>query len=161
MRKEEYRDIYQPIEDAEIKYFDEKNTNKLKRLGIKSLYDLFYYFPRAYDDRTNIMKIGDLRGDEYVVLKATLLTVSAPPTRSGLKMVKATATDNTGIIELVWFQMPYLRKTLKIGEEYIFIGQIKRGYVYQLVNPEFKLGSNQQKLEAGEILPIYLSLIHI
>ena len=30
MRKEEYRDIYQPIEDAEIKYFDEKNTNKLK-----------------------------------------------------------------------------------------------------------------------------------
>ena len=155
MRKEEYRDIYQPIEDAEIKYFDEKNTNKLKRLGIKSLYDLFYYFPRAYDDRTNIMKIGDLRGDEYVVLKATLLTVSAPPTRSGLKMVKATATDNTGIIELVWFQMPYLRKTLKIGEEYIFIGQIKRGYVYQLVNPEFKLGSNQQKLEAGEILPIY------
>ena len=155
MRKEEYRDIYQPIEDAEIKYFDEKNTNKLKRLGIKSLYDLFYYFPRAYDDRTNIMKIGDLRGDEYVVLKATLLTVSAPPTRSGLKMVKATATDNTGIIELVWFQMPYLRKTLKVGEEYIFIGQIKRGYVYQLVNPEFKLGSNQQKLEAGEILPIY------
>ena len=90
MRKEEYRDMYQPIEDAEIKYFDEKNTNKLKRLGIKSLYDLFYYFPRAYDDRTNIMKIGDLRGDEYVVLKATLLTVSAPPTRSGLKMVKAT-----------------------------------------------------------------------
>ena len=155
MKKEEYRDMYQPIEDAEIKYFDEKNTNKLKRLGIKSLYDLFYYFPRAYDDRTNIMKIGDLRGDEYVVLKATLLTVSAPPTRSGLKMVKATATDNTGIIELVWFQMPYLRKTLKIGEEYIFIGQIKRGYVYQLVNPEFKLGSNQQKLEAGEILPIY------
>ena len=51
--------------------------------------------------------------------------------------------------------MPYLRKTLKIGEEYIFIGQIKRGYVYQLVNPEFKLSSNQQKLEAGEILPIY------
>lgn len=155
MKKEEYRDMYQPIEDAEIKYFDEKNTNKLKRLGIKSLYDLFYYFPRAYDDRTNIMKMGDLRGDEYVVLKGTLLTVTAPPTRSGLKMVKATATDNTGIIELVWFQMPYLRKTLKIGEEYIFIGQIKRGYVYQLVNPEFKLSSNQQKLETGEILPIY------
>lgn len=155
MRKEEYRAMYQPIEDIGIKYFDEKNINKLKRLGIKTLYDLFYYFPRAYDDRTNIMKIGDLRGDEYVVLKASLMTVTAPPTRSGLKMVKATATDNTGIIEIVWFQMPYLRKTLKIGEEYIFIGQIKRGYVYQMVNPEFKLSSNQKKLDEGEILPIY------
>ena len=155
MRKEEYRAMYQSIEDIGIKYFDEKNINKLKRLGIKTLYDLLYYFPRAYDDRTNIMKIGDLRGDEYVVLKASLMTVTAPPTRSGLKMVKATATDNTGIIEIVWFQMPYLRKTLKIGEEYIFIGQIKRGYVYQMVNPEFKLSSNQKKLDEGEILPIY------
>lgn len=155
MRKEEYRVMYQPIEDIGIKYFDEKNINKLKRLGIKTLYDLLYYFPRAYDDRTNIMKIGDLRGDEYVVLKASLMTVTAPPTRSGLKMVKATATDNTGMIEIVWFQMPYLRKTLKIGEEYIFIGQIKRGYVFQMVNPEFKLSSNQKKLDEGEILPIY------
>lgn len=85
------------------------------------------------------------------------MTVTAPPTRSGLKMVKATATDGSGIIELVWFQMPYLRKTLKIGEEYIFIGQVKRGYIFQIVNPEFKLSSNQKRLDEGEILPIYSS----
>ena len=110
---------------------------------------------RSYDDRTNIMKINELRGDEYVVLKASLMKIVAPPTHSGVKMVKATATDGTGIIEIVWFQMPYLRKTLKLGEEYIFIGQVKRGYVFQMVNPEFKLSSNQRKLDEGEILPIY------
>lgn len=155
MVKEEYMSIYNSLEDVEIKYFDEKNIKKLRSLGVKSLYDLFYYFPRSYDDRTNIMKINELRGDEYVVLKASLMKIVAPPTRSGLKMVKATATDGTGIIEIVWFQMPYLRKTLKLGEEYIFIGQVKRGYVFQMVNPEFKLSSNQRKLDEGEILPIY------
>lgn len=155
MIKEEYMSIYNSLEDVEIKYFDEKNIKKLRSLGVKSLYDLFYYFPRSYDDRTNIMKINELRGDEYVVLKASLMKIVAPPTRSGLKMVKATATDGTGIIEIVWFQMPYLRKTLKLGEEYIFIGQVKRGYVFQMVNPEFKLSSNQRKLDEGEILPIY------
>ena len=155
MLKEEYMNIYNSLEDVEIKYFDEKNIKKLRSLGIKSLYDLFYYFPRAYDDRTNIMKINELRGDEYVVLKASLMKIVAPPTHSGVKMVKATATDGTGIIEIVWFQMPYLRKTLKLGEEYIFIGQVKRGYIFQMVNPEFKLSSNQRKLSEGEILPIY------
>lgn len=83
------------------------------------------------------------------------MKIVAPPTHSGVKMVKATATDGTGIIEIVWFQMPYLRKTLKLGEEYIFIGQVKRGYVFQMVNPEFKLSSNQRKISEGEILPIY------
>lgn len=155
MLKEEYMNIYNSLEDVEIKYFDEKNIKKLRSLGIKSLYDLFYYFPRSYDDRTNIMKINKLRGDEYVVLKASLMKIVAPPTHSGVKMVKATATDGTGIIEIVWFQMPYLRKTLKLGEEYIFIGQVKRGYVFQMVNPEFKLSSNQRKISEGEILPIY------
>ena len=155
MLKEEYVKIYNSLEDVEIKYFDEKNIKKLRNLGVKSLYDLFYYFPRSYDDRTNIMKINELRGDEYVVLKASLMKIVAPSTHSGVKMVKATATDGTGIIEIVWFQMPYLRKTLKLGEEYIFIGQVKRGYVFQMVNPEFKLSSNQRKLDEGEILPIY------
>ena len=155
MLKEEYVKIYNSLEDVEIKYFDEKNIKKLRSLGVKSLYDLFYYFPRSYDDRTNIMKINELRGDEYVVLKASLMKIVAPPTHSGVKMVKATATDGTGIIEIVWFQMPYLRKTLKLGEEYIFIGQVKRGYVFQMVNPEFKLSSNQRKISEGEILPIY------
>ena len=155
MLKEEYMNIYNSLEDVEIKYFDEKNIKKLRSLGIKSLYDLFYYFPRSYDDRTNIMKINELRGDEYVVLKASLMKIVVPSTHSGVKMVKATATDGTGIIEIVWFQMPYLRKTLKLGEEYIFIGQVKRGYVFQMVNPEFKLSSNQRKISEGEILPIY------
>lgn len=151
-----YNTIYWPLENIDIG-IDAKNLKKLEKLGIKSIADMLYYFPRAYDDRTNIKKIGELRGEEYVVLKATLMTVTAPPTRSGLKMVKATATDGSGIIELVWFQMPYLRKTLKIGEEYIFIGQVKRGYIFQIVNPEFKLSSNQKRLDEGEILPIYSS----
>lgn len=134
---------------------DTKDIKKLEQLGIKTIHDLLYYFPRAYDDRTNLVKICDLRGEEYVVLKASIMSISSPPTRTGVKMVKATATDGSGMIDLVWFQMPYLRKTLKIGEEYIFIGQVKSGYRFQMLNPEFKLTSSQKKLSEGEILPIY------
>ena len=149
-----YTSIYANL-DSLTKEIDKKTVKHLQNLGINTLHDLFYYFPRAYDDRTNMVKINDLRGEEYVVLKANILNVTAPPTSSGIKMVKATATDGSGMLDIVWFQMPYLLKTLKPGEEYIFIGQVKRGYRFQMVNPEFKLSSSQRKLAEGEILPIY------
>lgn len=131
------------------------NVKKLKSLGINTLYDLIYYFPRAYDDRTNLLLIEDIRGDEYAVIRAKLLSVVARPTRFGKNMVVATATDGTGVLELVWFSMPYLVKSLKLGEEYIFIGKIKRGYTYQMVNPEYRISRNKENV--SEILPIYSS----
>lgn len=153
-----YLDIYRDFSELkELIKIDDKTIKKLESLEIKSLYDLFYYFPRAYDDRTNIVKISDLRGEEYVVLRGNIMTVTDIPTRNGMKMIKSNVSDGTGVIEVIWFQRPYLKKTLKIGEEYIFIGQIKRGYHYQLINPEFKLYSGQLKDDEGEILPIYSS----
>ena len=150
-----YYDIYSPIENLKLRYFDEKKIKNLKILGIYRVYDLIYYFPRTYDDRTNVLKIKDLRGEEYAVIKATITSIVAPPTRSGLKMIKVTVTDDTGILEIIWYQMPYLRKSLKLHEEYIFIGQIKRGRIFQMTNPEFKLASSPIDLQDGEILPIY------
>ncbi len=151
-----YRNIYNTLELFNIKGVTSALYLKLKKLGIETLYDLFYYFPRAYDDRTNLKKIGQLRGDEYVVLKGNLMSVSAPPTRSGMKMVKGIINDGTGTLEIIWFQRPYLRKSLKVGEEYIFIGNVKRGYTFQMTNPEFKLYKGQNN--KGEILPIYSSI---
>lgn len=150
-----YKKIYESLLNIDIKNLGEKRIKYLNRLGIESLYDLIYYFPRAYDDRTNIKKIGELRGDEYVVIKGNLINISSLPTRSGMKMVKAKIGDGTGFLDIIWFQRPYLIKSMKMGEEYIFVGQVKRGYNFQMVNPEFKLYKGQEK--KGEILPIYSS----
>lgn len=151
-----YKDIYKELELFNIKGVSNATYLKLKKLNINTMYDLIYYFPRAYDDRTNLKKIGELRGDEYVVLKGTLMNISNPPTRTGMKMIKALVNDGTGVLEVVWFQRPYLKNSLKIGEEYIFIGNIKRGYNFQMINPEFKLFKGQKN--SGEILPIYSSI---
>lgn len=153
--KEDYKIIFQDLKDLNLKSLTIKETEKIRNLNIKTLHDLLYYFPRAYDDRTNIKKIEELRGDEYVVLKVQFLAISTPYIPSKLKMTKARATDGTGVIDVVWFQMPYLAKSLKIGEDYILIGHIKRGYNFQMTNPEYKKVSNQIEMEKGEILPVY------
>ncbi|ALQ39143.1 ATP-dependent DNA helicase RecG [Fusobacterium hwasookii ChDC F174] len=154
---ESYRSIYSKLEDIPTKYITAKQLSNLKSLGISTVYDLVYYFPRAYDDRTNIKKIGELKFNEYVVLKANVMSVVNLTVRNGKKIVKAMVSDGTGIMEILWFGMPYIKKSLKIGEEYLFIGQTKKSAVFQLINPEYKLFSGQQKVSEGEILPIYSS----
>ena len=153
--KEDYKIIFEDLKNLNLKSLTVKETEKIKNLNINTLHDLLYYFPRAYDDRTNIKKIEELRGDEYVVLKVQFLAVSTPYIPGRLKMTKARATDGTGVIDVVWFQMPYLAKSLKIGEDYILIGHVKRGYNFQMTNPEYKKVSNQIEMEKGEILPVY------
>ena len=154
---ESYRNIYSKLEDIPTKYITAKQLSNLKSLGINTVYDLVYYFPRAYDDRTNIKKIGELKFNEYVVLKANVMSVVNLTVRNGKKIVKAMVSDGTGIMEILWFGMPYIKKSLKIGEEYLFIGQTKKATVFQLINPEYKLFSGQQKVSENEILPIYSS----
>lgn len=153
--KEDYKIIFEDLKNLNLKSLTAKETEKIRSLNINTLHDLLYYFPRAYDDRTNIKKIEELRGDEYVVLKVQFLAVSTPYIPGRLKMTKARATDGTGVIDVVWFQMPYLAKSLKIGEDYILIGHVKRGYNFQMTNPEYKKVSNQIEMEKGEILPVY------
>ena len=154
---ESYRNIYSKLEDIPTKYITAKQLSNLKSLGINTVYDLVYYFPRAYDDRTNIKKIGELKFNEYVVIKANVMSVVNLTVRNGKKIVKAMVSDGTGIMEILWFGMPYIKKSLKIGEEYLFIGQTKKSAVFQLINPEYKLFSGQQKVSESEILPIYSS----
>ena len=85
------------------------------------------------------------------------MSVLNMPNRSGKKIVKAMITDGTGIMEVLWFGMPYISKSLKVGEEYIFIGQTKKSNLFQFINPEYKLYKGQEKETAKEILPIYSS----
>ena len=152
-----YSDIYLSLEQLPSKTLTDRQLKNLKSLGIVNVYDLLYYFPRAYDDRTNIKKIEELRFNEYVVVKASIMSVVNMTVRTGKKIVKAFVNDGTGLMEILWFGMPYIKKSLKIGEEYLFIGQLKKSNVFQMVNPEYKLYSGKKKMAINEILPIYSS----
>lgn len=153
---ERYDRVFEPLGNFELKGITDKSIEKLKNLGIVTLYDLFYYFPRNYEDRTNFKSINQLKEGEYAVIKGKLFGIETLRTRTRKTMIKAKVSDGTGFVELVWFQMPYLKKSLKMGDEYIFIGNVKRGYNYQMTNPEYRKYA-ESKGVSKEILPIYSS----
>ncbi len=149
-----YKSLYEKIEVLDIKGVGEKTFKSLRSLGIRTIMELITYFPRTYEDRSNIKKINEIRANEYVVIIARILSVENRKTRTRKTMTVARVGDGTGFLEIVWFQMPYLKKNLVVGEEYIFIGNVKKGYNFQITSPEYR--KYKGKI-SEEIKPIYSS----
>lgn len=153
-----YLELYKPFDEIALPKLGEKENKelkKIKKLGIDSVFKLLNYFPRSYDNRTNLKKIAELKDNEYAVIKGEVLSNTLSASYSNKKLVKARVSDGSGLMEMTWFSAPYVSKALKVGEEYYFIGVAKRGYGFQMINPEFKNINSQKKMEEGEILPIY------
>jgi len=131
----------------------------LKRLGIETLDDLLTYFPRTYYDRRNLSRIADLKAGESSSFVGRILTVASRSGRRRRSIITAAVGDDTGIVQIVWFNQPYLAKHFKPGGEMIVTGELSyfRG-ARQIVNPEFELFSDtldREVLNAGRIVPVY------
>lgn len=149
-----YQILYYNIKDIKIKGLGEKTLQKLKGYGISRLIDVFYYFPRTYDDKTNIKKISELSNDEYAVIKGEILKTEIIRTRTNKNLFKAVLTDGKNMMELVWFKMPYLKDTIKSGMDIFVSGKIKKEYGFKIINPDYKIIQEDENIEL-KIIPVY------
>lgn len=95
-----------------------------KELNIHSFYDLLYYFPFRYIDKTHIHKISEIMGDmPSIQLKGRFITCSEQG-EGARKRLHALFTDGSGNIEVVWFNsVKRMKESLQIGKEYILFGK--------------------------------------
>lgn len=124
----------------------------LKKMGIATVYDVLNHFPRAYEDRTGLKKIIECFDGEKCVIKARIKTKSYRRIRKNLDLIKATVYDETGKMEITYFNQKYMMNNLKEGEEYIFFGKVNRGFnKIEMVNPV----TESEQRHTGGITPIY------
>lgn len=154
---EDNLELYKRMFDK-VEGLHEKVLKKFKLLGLNSYFDVLYNFPRTYEDRTNIKNIGEIRNEEFVLVKAMVIKAGMTTTSNRRKLFKAKISDGTGYMELTWFGMPYVKEYVVEGKEMLFIGLAKRGFGWQITNPEFKVLKDDEKVKA-ELLPIY-ALVH-
>ena len=124
-----------------------------KELQIFNFEDLLRHFPYKYIDRTRFYKIREIQPDlPYVQVLARLTHVEILGEKHTRRLV-AQAVDDTGIIELVWFQgIKWVEKTLMIGKAYILFG--KPGFFNgkaQMAHPEMELYSTEALQRKGNI----------
>ena len=138
-----------------IKGIGEQRAKALAKLGIRTLRDLISWFPRRYEDRTEARRIADLVPEETACVAAM---VDAPPTlshiRKGLDLVKLRAVDETGTLDVTFFNQAWLKNSLREGETYIFCGRAEGGPLRRrMANPIVEPEGRREA--TGRIVPVY------
>ena len=138
-----------------IKGIGEQRAKALEKLGLRTLRDLIGWFPRRYEDRTALCPIAELPPGETA---CTAAMVASPPTvsfiRKGLDLVKVRAVDDSGALDVTFFNQLWLKSNLIQGQTYIFCGKAEgegahRKMASPIVEPE---GRREM---TGRIVPVY------
>ena len=138
-----------------VKGIGPKKASKLNKLNIFTIKDLLYYFPRSYEDRSNIKKIWQLKHDEKACTKGIISEVKSHEAKNKIKVTKFTLRDETGFLNVVFFNQDYLTKVFKKGDSVIVYGKIKReGGFLEMNSPQIEHFTNAQT-STGKLIPIY------
>ena len=107
---------------SELKGIGEKTEKLFGKVGINNLGQLIHYYPRAYDYHAACVRIGELKLSEKQAVK--ICVRKAPIVKRGgrVDVTILNAEDETGRLEAIWYNMPYLRAVLKIGTEAVLRG---------------------------------------
>ena len=124
-------------------------------IGIKTIEDLALYFPKSYEDRRTVTPISELKAGSDFLIQARLVNKRIGANRFNKKTpLVLNVSDDSGMLEVVFFNGYFLNKLFDIGKEYVFYGRVSENLDrLQLVHPEFTIaGSND---DVREIIPVY------
>ncbi|HET9850644.1 MAG TPA: ATP-dependent DNA helicase RecG [Candidatus Saccharimonadales bacterium] len=139
---------------TELKGVGDELAKKLASLGVHAVGDLIEYYPRRYEDYSQVLPIEKLRPGT-VTLKAKISSPNGRYVRRGLHITEAIASDETASVRLVWFNQPYRATAIKKDEDYYISGEfaLRRGR-FSLTNPSVELVSSFP-VNTARIIPVY------
>lgn len=144
--------------NKDIKYIKGVGPNRavlLNKLGIFTLGDLITYYPRDYEDRSKPKKICDVANGEEVLVQGIVQSkLVESRIRKGLTLYRTKIADDTGFMEIVWYNQSYLKNQIKQGQVYNFFGKVSLKYNKKEMNsPVFDIDTKTKN--TGKIVPLY------
>ena len=131
------------------------HAKRFKRLGVETIRDLLYLFPRRYNDFSSLKTINQLEYNEEVTIIGTVWDTNVRETRKGGVIVTSIISDGTGTIQATWFNQPYLAKHLPAGRQIVLSGKIDE-YLGRLVfqSPEWE-PLEKELIHTARLVPAY------
>ena len=126
---------------------------KLNKIGVYSVFDLLNFFPRKYEDWSDLKPLYGLNEGDLITFKATVKNVSPISRYDKLQKCVVVVSDDYGTISLTFFHGRFVATEMKIGDEYYFRGVVTvfRGG-FMLINPQ---RIRADKMGEGQIRPVY------
>ena len=131
-----------------------KVAKLLGTLAVETVEDLVYFFPREYQDRTNVKPIAQLSASNSEIVKGRIASISHQITRNRFSVLKLELSDLTGTIQAVWFNQPYLTKLFRRGMKLIIFGKVE----YSSFDKTLQVSVRDFEVDTGEnvrIAPLY------
>jgi len=140
---------------SELSGVGSATESKLSRIGIKTLNDLIYHFPKAHEMRGNVIPVSKYNLDiksSYLLTIAT--AVSSVNIKKGLNISKFRAFDDSGSIEIIFFNSPYVKEVFHIGDVFRFYGKpnLNKNKL-QLTNPKYE--PYVEGIPLQDYIPVY------
>ncbi len=138
-----------------IKGIGEARGQAFSRLGVETAGDLLAFYPRAYEERGLVKRISETIDNELCSIEITVRETSkVKMLRKGLSVFRTTVEDESNVMEFVFFNMPFMAKTLTAGRRFRAYGRMKIGYYgREMVSP--KLEPIVEGVELPYYVPVY------
>ncbi len=137
-----------------LKGIGHKRAESFRTLGIYTVEDLLNFYPRAYEDRTTIKKIAEIKDGDTVCIRARAVSpLRENFVRKNMYVCSLKVSDRTGYLEIVWFNNRYIKNMLDVNKEYVFFGKATYSNRMQMHSPLFE--ESGKNVLTGRIYPIY------
>lgn len=135
----------------------DKRAEDLAQLGIATVRDLLFHFPRTYEDRRNVTPIRDVHEGDSPTLLAEVVKSRVVRLRRQMSLTEVTLKDDSGMLRAVWFGQHFLARVFKPGVRGYFTGPVGKWNGPALRNPDYELlsGDEEDLLNTGRIVPVY------
>ena len=133
-------------------------ARKFEKLGITTIESLFYHVPSRYLDYSQINKISQLKVGEVVTIHAKVISLKNIVSRRGLRMQIGSVEDDSGKVQVLWFNQTYLIRTLFPEKLVSLSGKVSFfNKKICLSSPDFEILPKEDSptLHTGPLLPIY------
>lgn len=129
----------------------------LKKLGIEKIEDLLFHIPFRYENYSIISKIEQVQEGEVVTVQGNMIEIKNVYTRKGTILQKAKLQDETGTIEVTWYNQPFLTRVIKPNDKISLSGKIGL-FLHKVVleSPEYEIITDgSETIHTGRLVPIY------
>lgn len=141
----------------EVAGVGESHSAILEGLGIHTIEDLLWYLPRRWDDYSKIVPIREAKPAEAVSIRGTVKQIANRVVKNHMTLTEAIIADESGLVKAVWFNQPFLVKSIHLDDEIYLAGQIEFTFgSLQMANPSYELVKDDDNpTHVGRIVPIY------
>lgn len=149
-------DLNTPVADAGRMF--KMYARRLEKLGITKLEDFLYHTPSRYVDYSLVSPIAQVQPGEVVTIRGEVIEMKNEYTRNRKIIQKGVVEDESGSIQVIWFNQPYLTRVIQKGNFISLSGKVDF-FAHKIVmeSPDYEVitDPSQQGIHTGRIIPIY------